>query len=151
MDVRTSDVRTSDVRTLVTPASTAAAATGYFGVVAAIDPFRPMAVGCPIHGLTGGFCPGCGSTRAVHELLHGDVVASLVCHPMVLPLLGLAGYLWASWIVRRRGSHDRHRWARSATQLPAAVPVLLAVAFVALTIVRNVPGWEWLTPPDASP
>ena len=29
--------------------------------------------------------------------------------------------------------------------------MLLAVAFVALTVVRNVPGWEWLTPPDVAP
>lgn len=135
-------------RSIVTPATTAAAAVGYLGVVAAVDPFRPLAVGCPIHAVTGGFCPGCGSTRAVHELLHGDVVGSLVCHPLVVPLVGLVAYLWVSWIARRQGGR---RWALSPTQLPAAVPVVLAVAFVALTVMRNVPGWEWLTPPEANP
>ncbi len=135
-------------QTFVTPTTTAAVAAGYLGVVAAIDPFRPLAVGCPIRATTGGFCPGCGSTRAVHELLQGDVIGSLICHPMVLPLLGLATYLWVSWIARRQGGKQ---WALSATQLPAAIPLLLAVAFVTLTIVRNVPGLEWLTPPDVAP
>lgn len=136
------------VRDLVTPTTAAVAAAGYLGAVAAIDPFRPLAIGCPVHAATGGFCPGCGSTRAMHELVHGDVVGSLVCHPLVLPVVGLVAYLWVSWIVRRRGGAA---WALSPTQLPAAVPMLLAVAFVVLTVVRNVPGWEWLTPPDVAP
>ncbi len=138
------------VRDLVTPATTAVAAAGYLGVVAAVDPFRPLAVGCPIHAVTGGFCPGCGSTRAVHELVHGDVAGSLVCHPLVVPVIALVVYLWVSWVARRRAG-DRPGWALSPTQLPAGVPMLLAVAFVTLTLVRNVPGWEWLTPPDAAP
>ncbi len=133
---------------LVTPATTAVAAAGYLGVVASIDPFRPMAIGCPIRALTGGFCPGCGSTRAIDELLHGDLIGSMTCHPMVLPLLGLTTYLWVSWIAGRRGGRP---WARSPTELSAAIPLLLAVAFVTLTIVRNVPGLEWLTPPDVAP
>ena len=138
------------IPSVVTPTTTAVAAAGYLGAVAAIDPFRPLAIGCPVHAVTGGFCPGCGSTRAVHELVHGDVVGSLVCHPLALPVVGLVVYLWVSWIARRRGG-DSLRWALSPTQLPAAVPMLLAVAFVALTVVRNVPGWEWLTPPDVAP
>lgn len=140
-------------RSLVSPATAAAAGAGYLGVVAAIDPFRPMALGCPVHGLTGGFCPGCGSTRAVHELLHGDIAGSLVCHPLVLPLLGLVIYLWASWFARRNAGDERRApsWTRSPTQLPAAIPVLIVVAFVTLTVVRNVPGLEWLTPPDVDP
>lgn len=140
------------VRDLVTPATTGGAAAGYLGAVAAIDPFRPLAIGCPIHAATGGFCPGCGSTRAVHELVHGDVVGSMICHPLVVPVIALVGYLWVSWVARRRGGDGAGPgWALSPTQLPAAVPMLLAVAFVALTVLRNVPGWEWLTPPDVAP
>ena len=97
-------------RELVTPTTTAIAAASYLGAVAAIDPFRPIAIGCPIHAATGGFCPGCGSTRAVHELVHGDVVGSLVCHPLALPVVVLVTYLWVAWIVRRRGGAT---WALS--------------------------------------
>lgn len=139
---------------LTAPAAAGLAGAAYLGVVALVDPFATttvagVAIECPIHATTGGFCPGCGSTRAVHELVHGDLLASLVCHPMVLPIVGLLGYLWVSWIARRRGGGGR--WARSPTELPTLVPVLLVVGFVALTVVRNLPGLEWLPPPDVAP
>ncbi|MEO8591517.1 MAG: DUF2752 domain-containing protein [Flavobacteriales bacterium] len=47
---------------------------------------------CPFHWLTGLDCPGCGSQRALHDLLHGRVGeafghnAALVC---AIPILGL--------------------------------------------------------------
>ena len=28
---------------------------------------------CPFHALTGLYCPGCGSLRALHQLLHGNL------------------------------------------------------------------------------
>ncbi len=31
---------------------------------------------CPFRGLTGLECPGCGSQRAIHHLLNGEVVAA---------------------------------------------------------------------------
>lgn len=148
---------TARPRSLLTPATTAAGAGVYLGAVALIDPFQErtvngVTIGCPIHGATGGYCPGCGSTRAVHELIRGDVVGSLVCHPLVIPIVGLLAYLWISWVARRRaGVGPPPAWARSPLELPAAMPLLLGVAFVVLTVVRNVPGMEWLTPPDVAP
>ncbi len=138
----------------VAPVAVGTATVAYLAVAGLADPFSETTVGgvtiqCPVHGVTGGFCPGCGSTRAVHELLHGDIVGSLACHPLVLPLVVLLGYLAASWAARRRGAVTR--WARSATELPAWLPVLVFTGFVVLTIVRNVPGMEWLVPPDVAP
>jgi hypothetical protein len=31
---------------------------------------------CPFHALTGYDCPGCGSQRAIFELLHGDIIGA---------------------------------------------------------------------------
>ena len=39
---------------------------------------------CPVHTLTGFFCPGCGGTRAFSYLFHGKFLSSLICHPLVL-------------------------------------------------------------------
>ena len=37
---------------------------------------------CPFRTLTGFACPGCGSTRGLHRLLHGDVVAAFQFNPL---------------------------------------------------------------------
>ena len=57
---------------------------------------------CPFRMLTGCTCPGCGSTRGLHRLLHGDVVAAFEFNPLmvlVLPFLlyALVRYTAAAW------------------------------------------------------
>ncbi|MBG42959.1 MAG: hypothetical protein CL530_03225 [Aequorivita sp.] len=56
---------------------------------------------CPFHYITGFFCPGCGSQRAIHLLLHGDLVGAFRFNPLMvltLPILiyGL-GITIANW------------------------------------------------------
>jgi prolipoprotein diacylglyceryltransferase len=41
----------------------------YFSFDPALTIFFPQ---CPFYKLTGYLCPGCGSQRAVHQLLHGN-------------------------------------------------------------------------------
>lgn len=127
------------------PSLSAAAAGGYAAGVLAVDPFRAHTVACPFLGLTGLWCPGCGSTRAVHELLHGDVAGSLACHPLVLPAIVLLAVGWAGWVARRRGVTAT--WASSPTDLPAWTVVAVGVLLVGLGVARNLPGLEWLAPP----
>lgn len=45
---------------------------------------------CPFYALTGHYCPGCGATRAVAELLHGHLAAALhfnAAFTLLLPVL----------------------------------------------------------------
>ena len=45
---------------------------------------------CPFRLLTGLTCPGCGSTRAMHQLLHGHIQAAFMLNPLfviALPFL----------------------------------------------------------------
>ena len=37
---------------------------------------------CPFHWLTGLYCPGCGATRALHALLHGNVEKAFSMNPV---------------------------------------------------------------------
>jgi len=71
--------------------------------------FEPGSCGlfppCPFHALTGFYCPGCGSTRALHQLMHGNLSAALGLNPlmvMALPfmLYALVSYLGESLISR---------------------------------------------------
>jgi hypothetical protein len=64
---------------------------------------------CPFHLLTGLYCPGCGSLRAMHSLLHGRVADALSFNPLMvvsIPVLGLMLFNprwmyrpWVPWVV----------------------------------------------------
>lgn len=45
---------------------------------------------CVFHQLTGLDCPGCGSTRALHALLHGDVAAAWRFNPILFVFAAVA-------------------------------------------------------------
>jgi hypothetical protein len=42
---------------------------------------------CPFHTLTGLNCPGCGTTRALRQLLHGNVLAAFKLNPLTMSTL----------------------------------------------------------------
>ena len=44
---------------------------------------------CLFHLATGYYCPGCGGTRAITALLHGQILNSFLYHPVVLYAAGL--------------------------------------------------------------
>lgn len=52
--------------------------------------FLRMLPPCMLHAMTGYYCPGCGGTRAVTALFHGDLLRSAWCHPFV-PYAALTG------------------------------------------------------------
>ena len=87
---------------------------------------------CPIHTLTGLDCPGCGSQRAFHSLLHGDLAGAARTNALLLlfiPLIAVMGI----------GEINRNRWPRFYRFMvsPPMVYGLLAV-MVIWTIVRNI-------------
>ena len=60
---------------------------------------------CLFRLVTGYTCPGCGSTRAMHQLLHGHIIAAFMLNPLFLlaiPFL-LYALLRYSVIVMRGG------------------------------------------------
>ena len=71
-------------------------ALGYIGLV---DPHNPHSVypQCPFKWLTGWNCPFCGGLRMTHDLLHGDLVASI--NDNIFLLVGIP--LLAGWMLMR--------------------------------------------------
>jgi len=43
---------------------------------------------CPVYGVTGIYCPGCGSQRAAHKILNGNIFEG-IRHNYLIGLLGL--------------------------------------------------------------
>ena len=54
---------------------------------------------CPLHRLTGMWCPLCGGTRATRELIHGDLWGALGYNPFALVVEALVVLLVARWLV----------------------------------------------------
>lgn len=106
---------------------------------------------CPSASL-GLACAGCGSTRAVHFLLQGDLAAAWRHNPMLVAVgvpfaavagVGLARAAWTG------------RWPRSRLSplVAARLGLALVILLVGWTVVRNLPGetFSVLRPPPRSP
>ena len=96
--------------------------------------------GCPFRLLTGFTCPGCGTTRALHQILHGDFYTAFTLNPLLLlaiPFL-LFALLRYSAIVMRGG-------VPRPNALPA--PYIYAIFFVILSfwIFRNTPLYPFVS------
>ena len=48
---------------------------------------------CLFRALTGFACPGCGSTRGMHALVHGDLVSAFKFNPLLI--IALPFLIWA--------------------------------------------------------
>lgn len=94
---------------------------------------------CLIYNLTGLFCPGCGTTRALHALVHFDVAGAIGMNALTIlgapigVLLALRGFekLPASF----------EPWLK-----PLANAWLWLGLVTGFTVLRNLPGFEWLAP-----
>ena len=98
-------------------------------VVFMINPAgNPLLPSCPLHTLTGMYCPGCGSTRALHQLLHGHLVAAFRFNPLMVATLPLLGAL----VLKRD----------SLTVRPIWIWVLLGTV-ICFGILRNIPQYPF--------
>jgi hypothetical protein len=88
---------------------------------------------CPFRALTGIACPGCGSVRALHQLLHGNLTAALDLNALVVLLAPAVAWQLAALGLRAL------RWAEIWSPLEArwsARAVLVAV--LAFWVLRNI-------------
>ncbi len=95
---------------------------------------------CILYSLTGIYCPACGGTRAAYDLMHADVAGAFARNPAV-PLLLVTVLVWVGY----RVTYRRRRGAK-APAVPSWVPVGIAVATLLFGVLRNIPGWDWLSP-----
>lgn len=90
---------------------------------------------CPMYQITGWQCPLCGLQRAVHALLHGDLLAAWRYNPALWLLLPYVA-VWLLGSCSERVARSRvYAWATSS-RVVLAVILLLCIWGVA----RNVWG-----------
>ena len=88
---------------------------------------------CPFHRLTGLYCPGCGSLRAIHQLLHGNITAAFGLNPLMvlsLPFLGYCLISTCAALVTKR---------TNAGFIPAFWIWSILVVIILFWVLRNLP------------
>jgi hypothetical protein len=145
---------TPRARRLRTPLAVGAVtvlASVYLGVV---DPNVPGHYPlCPTKAVTGLDCPGCGGLRAVHSVLHGDLVGALDHNAfIVLVVLPVALVLWGRWMWHAWRGPEQGAGGEASESIDVPMPspallwslVVLSVVFMVIRNVAAVPAFAWL-------
>ena len=110
---------------------------GAAGVVLCIllyfnDPSEPFTIfpPCPTHYITDLHCPGCGTLRAIHAILHGEFreaisqnILTVIFIPVIILML----------VFPRKFN-------------PPYLPLIVLVVFIIFTILRNLEAFSFLAP-----
>ena len=98
---------------------------------------------CLLHSLTGLNCAGCGSLRATHHLLHGEVLLAFRCNALLVLALGVPIALGLRWWRGEPPAAVLSRWFARPT-----LALLLVGIALTFSIVRNLPvaAFAWLNP-----
>lgn len=82
---------------------------------------------CVLHTLTGLYCPGCGGTRAIMFLLHGDLLRSFLYHPLVPYAAVVYGWFMISQSIQRL-SRNRIRIGMHYRDIYLWIALILLIA-----------------------
>jgi uncharacterized protein DUF2752 len=100
--------------------------------------FNPATSGifppCPLHYLTGWYCPGCGSLRAIHALLHGNLQQAWAMNPLTVVLLPFLTYGLASEVLMALSGRRFPQPMLSAAAIRGLCTVILLFG-----VIRNLP------------
>ena len=95
---------------------------------------------CLFRLCTGLTCPGCGSTRAMHQLLHGHVLAAFMLNPLFLLAIPFLLYALVRYsVVVMRGGVPRQN------MLPASFIYALFFVVLSFWIFRNTPFYPFVS------
>ena len=120
------------VRVVIVAAIVPVVALLYFFIDARHSNFFPA---CPFFTLTGFYCPGCGSQRAISSVLHADFLEAARFNVMLvvsLPLILYSAFVTVSNVFRTKPVIQKIFYS------PLFVRVFL-VAVVMFGVLRNIP------------
>ena len=109
------------------------------GVVAVYFVFDPSSTGwfpkCFLYQLTGYKCPGCGSQRMLHAVLHGDMAEAFRYNAFLVLVLCYFAAIAVGQMI-----YKRYRRLSDVLLSPPAAYTFLVCTFL-WWILRNVYGW----------
>lgn len=91
---------------------------------------------CPFHSLTGLHCPGCGSQRAIHALLHGEIWTALQYNFLILLAFLVLSYKLFLWLFPYRKKDKKER---NNILYANATPWFVFGLVMVFWILRNIP------------
>jgi hypothetical protein len=99
---------------------------------------------CPVNWLTGLHCPGCGTQRALHALLHGRLAEAVGFNLLAAALAPLVALGLLHEVGLQLSGQPRRRTLLYQPWLSWGIVGLTAV----FTVLRNLPGplGAWLAP-----
>lgn len=95
------------------------------------DPSGSFFPRCPFYVMTGWQCPGCGVQRAMHALLHGDVVAAWHFNAAVFLLFPVIVVLLSAEFLKEK--HPQFYWIVNSRNVLYGI----AVTAVLWWVLRN--------------
>lgn len=126
------------------PLTTIFLTLGAVAVAATVFVFDPSKnffyPGCTFHKITGLQCPGCGATRSLHALLHGNFGLALRDNALFIGLL-IFFALRGGWFAVKYSREQTNRRFISES----GVWILLALTLL-FGILRNFPAFSFLSP-----
>jgi hypothetical protein len=90
---------------------------------------------CPFYSFTGLYCPGCGSQRAFHEMLHGNLWVGIQHNFLIMLALLVIFY---KFYVFFQNSFQKENTVKNILYHNAA-PWVILVVVMSFWILRNIP------------
>ncbi len=93
---------------------------------------------CPFHQFTGYHCPGCGTLRAAHSLLHGQIGVALGFNPLMVLSLPFLAAMYSARVFRLVGRARPPSWI-TTRRITTAIPWIV----IGYWLLRNLPFYPF--------
>jgi hypothetical protein len=97
----------------------------------------------PFRELTGLYCPGCGTLRGLHQILHGNVKAAFALNPLMVACLPFVFWYYIKYAIEILAKKQVPKFF-----IPSKWIWFFLYFIIAYGILRNIPltPFSWLAP-----
>lgn len=90
---------------------------------------------CPFYSFTGLYCPGCGSQRAMHQLLHLNIIETLNYN--ALYVIGLFSILY-NIVIKGMNNYFNKKYYNYLYH--PKTPIIIGIIVLIFWVLRNIPS-----------